>query len=76
MDFDIGEFLAADPIGLGVWLGATRLGLTGRSVPAIQNPERSWAPQVLITLGTLFLLERMHGPGFHRTWPILLLVTA
>ena len=31
-------------------------------------------PAILLTLGCLFLLERMHGPGFHRTWPILLLV--
>ena len=31
-------------------------------------------PAILLTLGSLFMLERMHGPGFHRTWPILLLV--
>ena len=31
-------------------------------------------PAVLITLGTLNLIEHLHGPGFHRTWPLILLV--
>ncbi len=74
MDFDIGDFWPLILIGLGAWLGATRLGLTGKSVPVTQNPRVFMGPVVLITVGTLFLLERMHGPGFGRTWPILLLV--
>ena len=31
-------------------------------------------PIVLITLGVLFLLERMHVAPFGKLWPILLLV--
>jgi len=74
LDFDIGDFWPLILIGLGLWLGATRLGLTGRSTAAGCNPRTLMGPAVLLTLGSLFLLERMHGPGFGRTWPILLLV--
>jgi hypothetical protein len=74
MDFDIGDLWPLILIGLGLWLGATRLGLTGRNALTTTNPRMLMGPAVLLTLGTLFLLERMHGPGFHRTWPILLLV--
>jgi len=74
LDFDIGDFWPLILIGLGLWLGATRMGFTGRSVPATPNPRTLMGPAILLTLGCLFLLERMHGPGFHRTWPILLLV--
>jgi hypothetical protein len=28
---------------------------------------------VLVTVGALSLLESMNGPGWHRTWPVLLL---
>jgi len=34
-------------------------------------------PAVLITLGCLFLLQELHlgwNYGFHRTWPVLLIV--
>ena len=74
LDFDIGDFWPLILIGLGLWLGATRMGLTGRSAPATPNPRTLMGPAILLTLGSLFMLERMHGPGFHRTWPILLLV--
>ncbi len=74
MDFDIGDLWPLILIGLGLWLGATRMGLTGRGVPCSPNPRTLLGPAILLTLGSLFLLERMHGPGFHRTWPILLLV--
>ncbi len=35
------------------------------------------APAVLITLGVLFLIQQTHWGwawGFHRTWPVLLIV--
>jgi hypothetical protein len=73
MDFDVGDFWPLILIGLGVWLGATRLGITGNA-PVAYHPRTLMGPAVLITLGSLFLLEHMHGPGFGRTWPILLLV--
>jgi len=31
-------------------------------------------PAVLVTLGSLFLLDRLNGPGFNRTWSVLLVV--
>ncbi len=74
MDFDIGDFWPLILIGLGLWLGASRMGLMGRQVTGGCNTRTLMGPAVLITLGGLFMLERMHGPGFGRTWPILLLV--
>ena len=58
-------------IGLGVWLFAVRR----RSVDYDGSPRgHLMGPAVLVTLGTLFLLESMNGPRFGRTWPVLLLV--
>jgi hypothetical protein len=31
-------------------------------------------PAILFTIGTLLLLESLRVAGFHRTWPIILLV--
>jgi Domain of unknown function (DUF5668)/B-box zinc finger len=31
-------------------------------------------PAVLITIGVLSLIDNMHGPGWDRTWPVILLV--
>lgn len=31
-------------------------------------------PAVLVTLGTLFLLDNLAWRGFHDTWPLLLIV--
>ena len=31
-------------------------------------------PVVLVTLGTLFLIDHSGGMGFGRTWPVLLIV--
>jgi hypothetical protein len=33
-------------------------------------------PLVLITIGALFSLQTFMGIGFHRTWPVLLIVIA
>jgi hypothetical protein len=74
LDFDIGDFFPLILIGLGVWLAATRMGLTGRSVPTTANPRTFMGPAILVTLGILFLVQNMHGYDFHHTWPILLLV--
>jgi LiaF transmembrane domain/B-box zinc finger len=74
MNFDIGDLWPLILIGLGLWLGATRLGLTGRAPASGCTSRTLMGPAVLITIGGLFLLERAHGPGFGRTWPILLLV--
>jgi Domain of unknown function (DUF5668)/B-box zinc finger len=55
-------------IALGFWLFAKR-----RMYP--ESRYRSIAgPAVLITIGLLSLLENLHGPGWDRTWPVILLV--
>jgi hypothetical protein len=76
-------------IGLGVWLFLTRSGMVGHTgasggrnrvgatwdgYPRAYN-RRVWSgPIWLITIGTLFLIQSFDGPGFGRTWPVLLLV--
>jgi len=55
-------------IALGFWLFAKR-----RMSP--YGHYRSIAgPAVLITIGVLSLLDNLHGPGWDRTWPVILLV--
>jgi hypothetical protein len=62
-------------IGLGVWVFAKRRGLVGTRYRRDGYPCRkgNLGPVVLVTLGTLFLIESMDGPDFGRTWPVLLL---
>jgi TM2 domain-containing membrane protein YozV len=60
---------------LGVWLFAKRWGWV-RSSRVYTHAERMRGlvgPVVLVTVGALSLIEDMGGPGWHRTWPILLL---
>jgi hypothetical protein len=64
-------------IGLGVWLFAKRQGMLG---PGFDRRGRSCGtrglvgPAVLITIGSLKLIESLDGPSWNRTWPVLLLV--
>jgi cell wall-active antibiotic response 4TMS protein YvqF/B-box zinc finger protein len=55
-------------IALGVWLFVKRH----------TSPEwryRSIAgPAILVTIGVLSLIDNLHGPGWDRTWPVILLV--
>jgi hypothetical protein len=65
-------------IGLGVWLFISRTGMVGGhrpyTSPTVYN-KRVWSgPIWLITIGGLFLIQSFGGPGFGRTWPVLLLV--
>lgn len=74
LDFDIGHIWPLILIGLGVWLGGTKMGLLGGRERVHVHPRSLLGPAILITLGGLFLLDEMNGPGFGRTWPVLLLV--
>jgi TM2 domain-containing membrane protein YozV len=63
-------------IGLGVWLGVRRLGLLGpnyRRGVGCCRVRGMVGPVVLVTVGILSLIESFNGPGWHRTWPVLLL---
>jgi len=60
---------------LGVWLLGKRLGWvpSQRTYTHAERMRGLVGPVVLLTIGTLTLLEHMGGPRWHRTWPILLL---
>jgi hypothetical protein len=63
-------------IGLGVWLFAKRWGWIGsnwRSRDRAYRMRGLVGPVVLVTVGILSLIESLNGPGWHRTWPVLLL---
>jgi Domain of unknown function (DUF5668)/B-box zinc finger len=58
-------------IVLGVWLFIRRQASVARG----DYRHRSLAgAAVLITIGTLSLLDNLHGPNWDRTWPVILLV--
>ncbi len=64
-------------IGIGGWLFAVRWGYVsgGRMYDCERCRARGlMGPAVLITLGTLFLLEQLDVLHFHKTWPLLLVV--
>jgi TM2 domain-containing membrane protein YozV len=55
-------------IALGVWLFVKRrMYPTGRYHSIV-------GPAILVTIGVLSLLDNLHGPGWDRTWPVILLV--
>jgi hypothetical protein len=60
-------------IGIGVWLFIKRFGVEGVNLRQCSS-QGLMGPAVLVTLGSLFMLESLDGPGFGRTWPVLLLV--
>jgi Domain of unknown function (DUF5668)/B-box zinc finger len=77
-EFGIDRFWPIILIAFGAWLFAKRWGLLGADQMAC-HCERCrmrcimW-PAVMITVGVLFLMDNLHGPGFERTWPLILLV--
>ncbi len=74
-EFGFDRFWPLLLIGLGAWLLVRNLGLLGS--PGMNTrgcTPRLMGPAMLITIGTLFLLERLGAAGFHRTWPLILLV--
>ena len=75
-DFGVDKIWPLILIGLGVWLFAKRQGLVGTRYRHDGRPCRKsnlMGPVVLVTIGTLFLIQSLDGPNFVRTWPVLLL---
>src|SRR5437870_10763472 len=74
--FSVERFWPVILIAIGIFQIARRQGMIGPSYGAnCGSRGRSYVgPVVLLTLGTLFLIQSFDGPGFHRTWPLLLLV--
>jgi hypothetical protein len=63
-------------IALGFWLFAKRWGWIGSNYRSRNRAYRMRGlvgPVVLVTVGVLSLVESLNGPGWHRTWPVLLL---
>ncbi len=76
--FDLDRLWPIILIAIGVWLFARRWSTTGPqhgTCGCDRCRSRSMmGPAVLVTLGTLFLLEQTHVVSFHRTWPLLLVI--
>jgi Domain of unknown function (DUF5668) len=75
-EFGLDRFWPVLLIVLGAWLLARNYGLldtNGETDPRACR-RRLMGPAMLITIGTLFLLESLRLAGFHRTWPVILLV--
>ena len=65
-------------IAVGGWLFARNWGLWGASCKGCQcarcRTRRIMGPAMLLTIGSLFMLENLHVADFGRTWPVILLV--
>jgi hypothetical protein len=78
-EFDIHRVWPIFLIALGGWLFARNWGLLGglrfaSCYCARCRYRRLMGPAVLITIGVLSLLEDMTSFGWHKTWPVLILV--
>jgi hypothetical protein len=77
-EYDISRFWPVILIAFGGWLFARRWGLLGEyegtcSCDRCKMRCIMW-PALMVTLGVLFLMDNLQGPGFERTWPLILLV--
>ncbi len=76
-DFNTERIWPVFLILLGVWMFINRSGMLahGYNERHLVYSRRVWSgPIWLITIGALFLIQSFDGPGFGRTWPVLLLV--
>jgi TM2 domain-containing membrane protein YozV len=71
--YSVGNLWPIFLILLGVWIFARQEGLVPSTRGYRYQRRGRSAPVVLITVGVLSMIEHMGGPGWHRTWPILLL---
>src|ERR1035438_6012246 len=79
MEYGIDRFWPLILIFIGGWLFARNWGLLGpRNCAGCQcarcRTRRLMGPAMLLTIGTLFLLENVHAADFDRPWPVILLV--
>jgi Domain of unknown function (DUF5668)/B-box zinc finger len=79
MEYGIDRFWPLILIAIGGWLFARNWGLLGpKTCSGCQcarcRTRRLMGPAMLLTVGTLFLLENLHALDFDRTWPVILLV--
>ncbi|HKW18617.1 MAG TPA: B-box zinc finger protein [Terriglobales bacterium] len=67
---DVGVLWPLILIALGVWLFIRRQECGNRDY----RRHSLAGPAILVTIGVISLIDNLHGPGWDRTWPILLLV--
>jgi TM2 domain-containing membrane protein YozV len=77
-EFGIDRFWPVILIAFGAWLFVKRWGLLGTEGLACTCDRCKmrcimW-PAIMVTIGVLFLMDNLHGPGFEHTWPLILLV--
>ena len=79
-EFGLDRFWPLILIFIGGWLFARNWGLLPGGCSGCQcarcRSRRLMGPAMLVTIGSLLLLESLHESslGFHRTWPVILLV--
>lgn len=78
-EFDIHRIWPIFLIALGGWLFVRNWGVVGglganACYCARCRYRRLMGPAILITVGVLSLLDDMTGFGWHKTWPVLILV--
>jgi len=78
-EYGLDRFWPLILIALGAWLFARNWGALGRPgcsgcQCARCRTRRIMGPVMLLTIGSLFLLENLHVANFGRTWPVILLV--
>lgn len=79
LEFGFERFWPLILIGIGGWLFARNWGMLSSGCSGCQcarcRTRRVMGPAILLTIGVLFLLDvSLHGPRFHQTWPVILLV--
>ena len=78
-EYGLDRFWPVILIALGAWLFARNWGLLGHPYCsgcqcARCRSRRVMGPAMLLTIGSLFLLENLHVANFGRTWPVIMLV--
>lgn len=78
LEFGIDRFWPVILIAFGGWLFAKRWGVLGGddqvcTCDRCKMRHIMW-PALMVTIGVLFLMDNLHGPGFEHTWPLILLV--
>ena len=78
-EYGLDRFWPLILIAVGAWLFARNWGALGRPFGSgcqcgRCRTRRIMGPVMMMTIGSLFLLENLHVANFGRTWPVILLV--
>jgi hypothetical protein len=78
-EYGLDRFWPLILIAVGAWMFARNWGTLGRPFCsgcqcARCRTRRIMGPAMMMTIGSLFLLENLHVVNFGRTWPVILLV--